>query len=179
MDSRLNSLIDKYWNAETSIEEEKELKELVLASDAEEHEELKALFSHFEVKAEAKLDDAFDQEIMGMIETEPETKVVSFNMYFRRYASVAAAVLVMVVSSVMFMQNQEQYTSEDTFETPEEAYAELKRQLLIVSTYMNKGNETMNELSSLGSANDELAAFGKMSNAESGLEMLGEMNRNN
>ena len=85
----------------------------------------------------------------------------------------------MIVSSIIFMQNQEQYVSEDTFDTPEEAYAELKRQLLMVSTYMNKGNETMNGLSSLASANDELAAFSMMSSAESGLQMLGEMNRNN
>lgn len=179
MDSRLNSLVEKYWKAETNIEEEKELKKLLLVSEAEDHEELKALFSHFDQKAEIVLDDAFDQEIMAKIEVEPETKVISFNTYFRRYSSVAAASLVMIVSSIMFMQNQEQYVSEDTFDTPEEAYAELKRQLLMVSNYMNKGNETINELSSLGSANDELAAFGKMSSAESGLEMLGEMNRNN
>ena len=177
MDSRLNGLMDKYWNAETSIEEEKELKELVMASNAEEHEELKALFGHFEAKAEAKLDDAFDQEILTMIEAEPKTPVISFNTYFKRYASIAAAVLVMAISSVMFFQNQEQYTSEDTFETPEEAYAELKKQLLMVSNLMNKGNSTVNELSTLGSATDELSAIGKMSTADSSLEMLEEMNR--
>lgn len=177
MDSRLNSLMEKYWNAETSIEEEKELKELVLASETDEHEELKALFGHFEEKAEVELDDSFDHEILAMIETEPETKVVNFNTYFKRYASMAAAVLVMAISTVMFMQNQQNYTSEDTFETPEEAYAELKKQLLMVSNLMNKGNSTVNELSTLGSATDELSAIGKMSTADSSLEMLEEMNR--
>ena len=77
MDSRLNSLIEKYWKAETNIEEEKELKELLLVSDAEDHEELKALFSHFDQKAEIALDGAFDKEIMAMIEVEPETKVIA------------------------------------------------------------------------------------------------------
>lgn len=90
----------------------------------------------------------------------------------------AAAVLVMAISTVMFVQNQRAQVSEDTFETPEEAYAELKKQLMMVSNLMNKGNKTVNELSTLGTAADELSAIGKMSSAETSLELLEEMNRN-
>lgn len=179
MDSRVDDLIEKYWNAETSIEEEKELKARLAESDDEAHEELKGLLSHFETEAKVALDASFDEQILAMIEEKSEAKVVSFNTYFKRYASMAAAVLVMAISTVMFVQNQQTYTSEDTFDTPEEAYAALKEQLMMVSNLMNKGNKTVNELSTLGTAADELSVIGKMSSAETSLELLEEMNRNN
>ena len=153
MDSRRAELLEKYWDAETSLEDEKQLKELIKAEqDSEELEEVKALFDHFESESEQELDESFDDSILQMITEEKETKVVSLQDYFKRYASIAAAVVLIFVSGYMVMEQQNQYTSEDTFDTPEEAYAELKKQLLMVSNYMNKGNETINELASLGKA---------------------------
>lgn len=178
MDSKLDKLLEKYWNAETDLQEEQELKALLKESKDPSRENEAALMAHYEQQAAQVLDDAFDSEILAAIE-KPETKVISFSSYVNRYASIAAAVLVMAISSIMFVQNQESYTSEDTFESPEEAYAELKKQLLMVSNYMNKGNRTVNELSTLGSAADELSAIGKMSSAETSLELLEEMNVNN
>jgi uncharacterized Ntn-hydrolase superfamily protein len=105
--------------------------------------------------------------------------VISLSGYFKQYASIAAAVIVMLVSGYLFVQEQNQYALDDTFDTPEEAYAELKRQLLVVSNYMNKGNETMNELANLGKVGTELQDFAKMSNASEGLELLSEMNLKN
>lgn len=177
MDSKLDSLLEKFWNADTTLEEEKELRSLLKATDDASVEDVEVLMDYFEAAAAKELDESFDEEILAEINKE-ETPVIGFNAYFKRYASMAAAVLVIAISAALFNQNQAAYTSEDTFETPEEAYAELKRQLLIVSNYMNKGNNTVNELSTLGTATDELSAIGKMSSAESGLEMLEEMNIN-
>lgn len=179
MDSRIDELLERYWIAETSIEEERELKELISVSDLEEYEEIKVLLGYYEDESKVVLDGDFDEELLQLIEDQSETKVIKMNTLFRKYSSIAAAVLVLFMSSLMFMKDQESLTSEDTFESPEEAYVELKKQLLMVSNYMNKGNPAIHELSSLGSANNELAAFGKMSNASSGLELLGEMNRIN
>lgn len=180
MDSRIEELAEKFWNAESSLEEEQELKQLVQqAPEAEELNELKGLFAHFDEAAQKTLDESFDDELLAIIQEEKkEAKVVSFNDYFRKYSAIAAAVLVTIFSSVFFYQQQNAPTSQDTFETPEEAYAELKKQLLIVSKYMNKGNSTVSELSTLGDATDELSAIGNMSNAESGLQMLGGMSVN-
>lgn len=178
MDSKLDKLLEKYWDAETDLKEEQELKALLKESKDPSHEEVEGLMDYFQTEANRSLDDAFDTEVLAAIEA-PKTKVISFNTYFSRYASIAAAVIVIAISGALFMQNQAPYTSEDTFETPEEAYAELKKQLLIVSNYMNKGNSTVSELSTIGSATDELSAIGKMSSAEVGLNMLEEMNVNN
>ncbi|MBO3700510.1 hypothetical protein [Roseivirga sp. E12] len=180
MDSRRAELLEKYWEAETSQEDERELRSLIKeAQETDETEEVKALFDHFESEAKIELDESFDDAILELISEEEETKVISISGYFKQYASIAAAVIVMAVSGYMFVQNQNQYTSEDTFETPEEAYAELKRQLLVVSNYMNKGNNTMNELASLGKAGAEIQDLTRISQASEGLELLSEMNVKN
>lgn len=180
MDSKTAELLEKYWATETSLEEEKALRDLLKESpENEELEEVKALFDHFDVESERELDASFDESILVMIEEEQEVKVVSFTDYFKRYASIAAAVIVMLVSGYLFTQQQAQYTSEDTFDTPEEAYAELKKQLLMVSNYMNKGNSAINELSNLSKVETELQDFAKIGNASEGLELLSEMNVKN
>ncbi len=180
MDSRRAELLEKYWEAETNLEDEKELKRLISeAQESEELEEVKALFNHFDSEASVGLDESFDASILEMISEEKEAKVISISGYFKQYASIAAAVIVMAVSGYMFVENQNQYSAEDTFETPEEAYAELKRQLLVVSNYMNKGNETMSELANLGKVGTELQDFAKISQASEGLELLSEMNLKN
>lgn len=178
MDSKLDRLLEKYWDAETDLQEEQELKRLLKDAKDPALEKEAALMSFYQQSAQQELGDDFDEELLAIIE-KPEAKVISLKTYFNRYVSIAAAVLVMAVSTALFLQQQNQYSAEDTFESPEEAYAEFKRQMLIVSNYMNKGNQTVNELSTLGAATDELSAIGKMSAAESGLEMLEEMNVNN
>lgn len=177
MDSKTEKLLEKYWTAEASLEEEKELRGLLSETDgAGEHEELKGLFDHFDSEKELSLGADFDNELMAMIEAEPEVKVISFSQYFKQYASMAAAVLVLMVSSYMFIQNQNSYVQEDTFESPEAALQEIKKQLLTVSLYMNKGNDQINELSNLGKADMGMEDLSKMNEAAVSLEPLNRMN---
>lgn len=177
MDSNIEKLLEKYWDAESSQGEEARLKSLLNDSaDTEETEEVKALFEHFEAEKSITLDDSFDDELLAMIEAEPETKVVNFSTYFRRYASMAAAVLVLITSSYLFIKNENSYQAEDTFETPEAALEEVKKQLLMVSNFMNKGNQQIKEIGSLGKADTGLNDFSKMNQADQSVRTLGRMN---
>lgn len=101
MDSKIEKLLDKYWAAEASLEEEKELRSLLADNEAAEYEELTGMFDHFDAEKEVSLGADFDTELMAMIEAEPEVKVISFSEYFKRYASMAAAVLVLMVLSLI------------------------------------------------------------------------------
>lgn len=177
MDSKIEKLLDKYWAAEASLEEEKELRALIADNQAgEEYEELTGMFDHFDAEKEISLGADFDTELMAMIEAEPEVKVISFSEYFKRYASMAAAVLVLMVSSYVFIRNQDSYVQEDTFESPEAALQEIKKQLLTVSLYMNKGNQQINELSNLGKADMGMEDLSKINEAAISLEPLNRMN---
>lgn len=177
MDSNIEKLLNKYWAAEASLEEERELKSLLAETEGSvEHEELAGLFDHFEGEKEVSLGDDFEQELMAIIEAEPEVKVISFADYFKRYASIAAAVLVLLVSSYVFIQNQDTYAQEDTFDSPEAALQEIKKQLLTVSLYMNKGNDQINELNNLGKANMGMEDFSQLNQAATVMQPLSSMN---
>ena len=182
MDFKTSELLKKYWAAETSLQEEQELKELLRSSENTELEEEKALFAHFEETKTAELEASFDESFMAKIEAleqEKGAKVISLKSYFREYSKIAAAVVVLFVSGMFYYQQQQTVLVEDTFEDPELAYAELKKQLLIVSQYLNKGKATVSELSNLGRIPTELESFSKLGEASEGLEMLKEMNVEN
>ena len=178
MDSKKEQLLEKYWLAESSLEEEQELKALVAAEESNEsNEELKALFDHFDSEVKMELGADFDEEVLAAITAEPETKVINMATYFKRYISVAAAAVVVLVSSYLFMQNQNSYTQEDTFDSPEAAYAELKKQLSAFAMYMDKGNAKISEMSNLGSKADEtFQNLGKLNKASETMGNLGRLN---
>ncbi|PIQ49841.1 MAG: hypothetical protein COW03_03010 [Cytophagales bacterium CG12_big_fil_rev_8_21_14_0_65_40_12] len=176
MDSRVEELLEKYWAAESSIAEEQELRKLV--STAEEvPEELKGLFDHFETEQTAALGEDFDQMILSMIETETEkeTKVINLSGYFKQYASIAAAVLVLCVSSYFFIQQQKSYEQIDTFDSPELALKEFKKQMLMVSSYMNTGSNSLDELSNMSKANTAIEDISLMGEAARGMSSIKEM----
>ncbi|KYG71672.1 hypothetical protein EV198_2070 [Roseivirga ehrenbergii] len=176
MDSRIEQLLEKYWASESSIQEEKELKELMTNADnSEEMEELKAMFGYFQSEQELSLGDDFDQEVLAMIEAEPETKVISISGYFKRYAGVAAAMLVLITSSYFFMQQQKTYEQEDTFDSPELALQELKKQLVMVSNYMNSGSSNLDKLGSMSKMDAGMESLKYMGDAARGMEPISEM----
>lgn len=182
MDFKTSELLKKYWEADSSLQEEQELKDLLSKSTDTELDEEKALFAHFAQHKSVELDDSFDADLLAQIEEMEEqkgAKVISMKSYFTRYASIAAAVLVLCISGALYYQQQQQFGSEDTFDDPEVAYAELKRQLLLVSKYMNKGQNTLNELNNLSKASSELNDFAKLGEASEGLNLLSEMNVEN
>lgn len=174
MDSRIEELLEKYWAAESSIDEEQELKKLVNDSN-ELPEELKGLFNHFEEQKAEELGDDFDQMILSMIDTEKKTKVINLSGYFKQYASIAAAILVLLVSSYFFMQQQKAYEQTDTFESPELALQEFKKQMLMVSSYMNKGSNRLSDLSNLSKANTGLEEISLMGQASRSLQPISKM----
>ncbi len=181
MESKIEKLLHKYWDTETSVEEEKELKSLLQDEDvSEELSEVKELFAHFENESSQELDESFDTELLAAIAAPEEVRVLKFSDYVKRYSSIAAAVAVLFISSYIFIQQQNSFQPEDTFDTPEAAYAELKKQLLLVSQYMNKGSETVNELSNLGKFEEVVNDIGAMERAsDATFGHLKELNRTN
>ena len=180
MESKIEKLLHKYWETESSVEEEKELKALLKNEDSSENAEIKILFDHFESENAKELGADFDSELLGLIEEKEEVKVLKFSDYVKRYSSIAAAVLVLFISSYVFIQQQRTFETEDSFDTPEAAYAELKKQLLMVSHYMNKGSETVGELSNLGKVDNALEGIGMMEKAsQATMGHLSELNISN
>ena len=168
MDSDIEKLLSKYRDAESSLAEEARLKTLLKQEEVSNGMEgIKALFEHFEA------------ELLTRLQAEPETKVVSFNAFFRRYVAMAATLLLLFTADFLFIQNQCSYQAEDTFDDPKMVPEEVKKQLLMVSNYMNKGNEQTNKIERLSKAGTGMNEFSRINQTDQSMRTMRTLSKMN
>lgn len=177
MESKYKELLERFWEGKSTLAEEQELRGLAQQS-CQQYPELKGLFHYFDKEKEQSLGDDFDAEVLAQITPNEKsaTPVIPMNQRFWQWSRVAAAIVALVAAG--FFYQQQQYAVEDTFESPEMAYKVLKEQLLMVSHYMNKGNETIEQLNHLNKAQEGLKPLGQMQKAGVSMHILSEMNLN-
>ena len=125
---RIENLLEKYFEAETSIEEEKELKEYFASSDVAPHlEQYKPIFGY---AVQAK-QEQFTARIP--LNTIKRKRVV--------WLSVAASVAVLLGVGLLTFNNYNQPKSGDygTYDDPEVAFRETQKALAMISQHVNKG----------------------------------------
>ncbi|MGH2667010.1 hypothetical protein [Flavobacterium sp.] len=129
---KMEILIEKYFQGETSIAEEKELRSYFSSQDVAPHlEQYKAMFGYF---TEAKKQE-FAQEIPHHTK---KRKVW--------WLSVAASVVVLFGMVTFFVINTNQaVTQEDlgTYDDPEKALQETQKALALLSANVNIGMESV------------------------------------
>jgi hypothetical protein len=161
--NRVEILLERYWNCVSTVEEENELK--LLFNSNEVPDELKdsaALFKYFEQQKKATLNDKFNEEIIENIKLQKSPTVKKINSSFRNYMRVAAAVLVILGASFIFRmefwqgEKPKMLLVEDTFQTPEEAYAETKKAFLLIAEKMNSGRKQAQKISIMSKAEDKI-----------------------
>lgn len=127
MKARIKELLEKYWDTETSLEEEKELRDLL--RNAEGFEQEKSLF-----KALKNFQAEEPQHL-----TLPESKLRKLNP---RWISWAASVAILV-GSFWSWRVYEQKQAE------KEAYEEVMEALALIQSNLSKGQEQMGPLKDL------------------------------
>ncbi|MCH2214648.1 MAG: hypothetical protein MK086_05705 [Flavobacteriales bacterium] len=152
-DSQLNKLEEKYWNGETSLEEERLLKNAASQKDPALSREIVDLFKACEDETmELKLDESFDQEFWSKVEDQPRVIKGNFGtLNFIRYA--AAAVVIFCLSATIWYslgdsssESQMSASSQEKFESPEEAFEEAKKALSFASAKMNKAKKPVRKI---------------------------------
>jgi hypothetical protein len=132
----IEKLVAKYFEAETSIAEEKELKAYFSSPNVAPHlEQYKPLFG-YTVKAK-------QEQYTASLTIKKKKKP---GMY---WLSIAATVIVLLgVSLFTFNQYEQPKTAElGTYNDPEVAFKETQKALAMISEHVNKGIGTMNYLS--------------------------------
>lgn len=138
---RIELLLEKYWVCETTPEEEDELRCFF-----NETEELpahllryKELFVYQQQEQNCMLDDSFDKRILAKIAPEKNRWIQN-----RSWITGIAASFLLALS-IWFLAEQPETPKggllADTYETPEQAYAEVQRMLSFVSVKMNQGEQ--------------------------------------
>jgi hypothetical protein len=161
--NRVEILLERYWNCVSTVEEENELKALLNSKDLPDNlKESAALFKYFELQKQTTLDAKFDEEIVEKIKNQQSPKVRKLNHSFQNYMKVAAAVLVILAASFIFRMEYWQGEKpklllvEDTFQTPEEAYAETKKAFLLIAEKMNSGRKQAQKIGIMNEAENKI-----------------------
>jgi len=123
-------LLEKYFDGETSISEENELRKYFSSTDVSAHlMHHKPMFAYFSVAAAQKSEDK--KAIMSV-----KSKTA--------WLSIAASIAV-IVGVVAYVQNRTEVANSDlgTYDNPEVALKETQRALAMLSKHVNTGIESV------------------------------------
>lgn len=140
----IQTLLDKFWEGETTLEEEKLLRDYFAKGPvAPEHRPFAPFFQVLEAERHLEMSAVR----LGHLQPQKGRKWRPFLL-----AAASAALLLLAGYGVWTNRAtqpaplvQHQPLSEDTFESPEEAAREIKAALALVSRKLNKGKEAVRE----------------------------------
>jgi hypothetical protein len=165
MDSKgIEQLLEKYWNCETSLEEEKLLREYFNGSEVPaSFRDAASLFRYFENERTRATDEDFERTVTKEIRNRQRGKIISMvNVY--RMARIAAGLLVVVVATYFVRQEvRKSYPPEiaDTISDPKLALEETKKALMMISRGFGKAKQGASKVNMINEAEDKIAGKDK------------------
>ena len=128
--NRIETILEKYFQGETTVLEENELKNYFSSSDIAQHlEQYKLLFGYF---SEAK-----KQEYIKTVTLKAKKRNV-------RWISIAASIVALLgISTFTYLHQPQESNDLGTYESPEEAFAATQKALSLLSKNVNVGIESV------------------------------------
>jgi len=161
---RIEALLNRYWECETSLEEERELKAFFQSGEVPpKWRKEAALFQYFgEEREEGKLGEFFDHRILEEVHEVSGRDSVSRKGKTRRMwqdiSKVAAVILVLVTAVFVARDQYNQLDEDDPVVQSEaearEAFEQTKAALLMLSRSMNKGTEHVGKMAVFNEAQE-------------------------
>jgi hypothetical protein len=142
---RIKELLEKYWQAETSLAEEAELKEYFAANPDDPNNPAAALFKYFDEEQRITMPESLN-------EPAKEHRIKWMSPLLK------VAAILLIVFSVVYIWLPKQKTppvaatQSDTYDDPEKAYLETKRALLLIAHHLNEGKSYMTEIKKINKA---------------------------
>ena len=131
-------LLEKYWQVETTVEEEKMLAEYFRGTDVPlEWAPYRDIFSFYEQEMDVKPGEGLEERIMEQVRPRPRVRGA--------WWSAAAVILLLLGLEPLFRAPEEKRVEQrvavmkDTYDDPQEALAAVQKALLVASRNMNKG----------------------------------------
>jgi len=160
MDSkRIEQLLEKYWNAETSLEEEQELHQFFKGQDVPENlKETAELFRYFETEKSRTLNENFDAAVTKLIKKRQGGKMIAMTNWFQ-IARVAAGVAVIVAAVYLIgheVRNSSPTELTDTESDPKLAFEETKKALMMISKNFGKAQQEASKINLLNEAEQKI-----------------------
>jgi hypothetical protein len=159
MDSnKIDELLNKYWNCESSLEEEQELRQYFRGGNIPEQlKETATLFRYFDTHKKKSLNDAgFDAKVLEQIKTPKRGKVIKLLYNSMR---IAAGIAVLVVATWLVRDEIRKSTPqevEDTYDDPKLALEETKKALLMISKTFGTAKEKAKSINMFNEAQEKI-----------------------
>jgi hypothetical protein len=144
MDSKhIELLLAKYWKCETSLEEEKELRDYFKGTGIPDSmNETANLFRFFEEEKNKSLSESFDQVVTKQVQQRHGGKIINMISWVQM-ARIAAGVAVVVAATYFIRQEVRkadpvETALVDTYSDPQIAFEETKKALMMISKGFGK-----------------------------------------
>ncbi|WP_276372979.1 hypothetical protein [Chryseolinea sp. H1M3-3] len=153
----MEELLKKYWNCETTLEEEKQLREFFGANHIPDQlKDTAALFRYFEEAKKKSLNDvAFEGQVLRKV--NPSRGKVAKLIYNTMRI---AAGLAVVIAATWFIRNEIRDTTPqavvDTYNDPKLAFEETKKALLMISKSFGTAEEQARKINMFNEAQEEI-----------------------
>jgi hypothetical protein len=175
----LNILLNKYYNGDSSEEEERLLKEFFQGDNVPvEFETEKEIFRIYSNEGDIPEPSAgFEDRIIAGIDDSEKNSKSSQLRRFIMYSLSTAAGLIIVAGSYFYLNSSREPV--DTFSDPKIAYAETMKILLNVSTRLNEGNKVLEPLGKINKMkNASFASLNKSTRIiEKGLKTIEKLDK--
>ena len=164
--TKIEKLLARYWNGETTLEEEAELKEFFTHQAVPGHLQFYApLFQYFDgqkLKTAPSIEDQIRLEVNYTRSEKGKGKQGRVVPWITQVAKIAAVGLVLAVATYLvreeYLDNKQQVQPmvADTFEDPQKAFEETKKALMLISKNFGKGRKQMQKLGVLYEAQQKI-----------------------
>lgn len=157
MDSKkIEELLQRYWDCETSLEEEKQLQEYFRNENVpEQWKETAALFHYFEQQKNKAVNPQFDKSVLTQLK-KPKGKVTNLVQTSLRIAAGVAVLIAAVFFVRQEIRKNDTVVMEDTFDDPQKALEETKKALLMISKGFGSAEKQAKKINLINEAQDKI-----------------------
>lgn len=158
MDSeRIDELLNRYWNCETSLEEEELLRTYFNGTSvSEQYREVAAMFRYFEEERKKQLGDlSFEPSLRRKLQAPGDRiRTLVFNSM-----RIAAGIVVLILAVwLVRMEVRKSAPAEmaDTYDDPKMAFEETKKALMMISRSFGTAQEQASKIDLFNQAKEEV-----------------------
>jgi hypothetical protein len=159
---RIKLLLEKYYRGETSLEEEKILKEHFRQENSSGSDDVDKQIINFLDSGKTQLPTDFYQEFVSTIENEWKKDTKYRFIKILKWTSGIAAIFILAIGIMIFNKKDNTPTLADTYKNKKEAYAETKQVLLFISYKMNRKANGLKYLSNIDNSLKQVTALSKI-----------------
>lgn len=143
-------LINKYFDGETSLEEETELKRYFAQSHLEnKSENTGIILNYFENERKTN----FNGKIR-FLETEENNRIRLFSKFSYSITAIAAALIIFF--SIIVFSNIDKINNSDTFDDPKQAFSAYQSAMFLMYENLNEGINELESLEIIQEVNNEI-----------------------